>query len=120
MVNGSPLDELKQLDDKQAQIEADRAKVLGKIKATFVEQIDKLVKELNDLGFNFRLVEGSSLRSSTASSGRTGTRTPKDAPCPVCKFKTTPLHDGRSHRTQNEKRPYTDAELAAKGLKKTY
>ena len=38
--------------------------------------------------------------------------------CPMCHFKTSPSHDARSHRVQSPKRPFTDAELSAKGMTK--
>jgi DNA repair exonuclease SbcCD ATPase subunit len=45
-------------------------------------------------------------------------RPPKDEPCPVCNFKTDPPHNGRSHRGQAKKRPFTAEELEEKGLTK--
>ncbi len=38
--------------------------------------------------------------------------------CPVCNFQTKPPHDGRSHRHQVKKAPFSAAELADKGLTK--
>jgi DNA-binding protein H-NS len=38
--------------------------------------------------------------------------------CPICKFQTTPPHDGRTHRYQKKKAPLSAAELADKGLTK--
>jgi DNA repair exonuclease SbcCD ATPase subunit len=43
---------------------------------------------------------------------------PKDEPCPVCHFRTVPPHDGRSHRGQSKKKPFTAEELEQKGLTK--
>jgi hypothetical protein len=45
--------------------------------------------------------------------GRTG---PKDEPCPMCHFRTDPPHDGRSHRGQTKKKPFTAEQLEEKGL----
>jgi hypothetical protein len=45
-------------------------------------------------------------------------RTRKDAPCSVCRFKTEPPHDARSHRHQNPKKPFTASELATKGMER--
>jgi hypothetical protein len=45
-------------------------------------------------------------------------RPPKDEPCQVCNFKTDPPHNGRSHRGQAKKRPFTAEELAEKRLTK--
>jgi hypothetical protein len=43
---------------------------------------------------------------------------PKEGPCPICKFRTDPPHDGRSHRGQAKKGPLTTEELEKKGLTK--
>jgi hypothetical protein len=42
----------------------------------------------------------------------------KDDPCPMCNFRTDPPHDGRSHRGQSKKKPFTAEELEQKGLTK--
>lgn len=104
----SVLDELKKLDEQ-------RAKLLDKAKADALKKAEAAISELNDLGFNFELVE----RARKAASGsRTGSRKPKDEPCPICGFKTEPPHDKRSHRTQEPKRPFTDAELKQRNMRK--
>jgi DNA-binding protein H-NS len=38
--------------------------------------------------------------------------------CPICNFQTAPPHDGRTHRSQKKKAPFSAAELADKGLTK--
>src|SRR5580658_35981 len=38
--------------------------------------------------------------------------------CPICDFQTTPPHDGRTHRSQKKKAPFSAAELTDKGLAK--
>jgi hypothetical protein len=45
-------------------------------------------------------------------------RPPKDEPCPICNFKTDPPHNGRSHRGQTTKKPFTADELEQKGMTK--
>jgi hypothetical protein len=45
-------------------------------------------------------------------------RSPKDEPCPMCNFRTDPPHNGRSHRGQTKKRPFTAEQLEQKGLTK--
>jgi hypothetical protein len=42
----------------------------------------------------------------------------KQAVCPVCEFQTSPPHDGRTHRNQKKKAPFSAAELKEKGLAK--
>jgi hypothetical protein len=63
---------------------------------------------LKELGFRGR---------AKAQESREG-RPPKDQPCPVCHFRTDPPHDGRSHRGQSKKKPFTAEELEQKGLTK--
>jgi hypothetical protein len=41
-----------------------------------------------------------------------------DLPCPICKFKTTPHHDGRMHRSQKTKKPFTTEDLMERHLTK--
>jgi DNA-binding protein H-NS len=38
--------------------------------------------------------------------------------CPICDFQTAPPHDGRTHRSQKKKAPFSAAELTDKGLAK--
>jgi DNA-binding protein H-NS len=38
--------------------------------------------------------------------------------CPICDFQTAPPHDGRTHRSQKKKTPFSAAELTDKGLAK--
>ncbi len=40
----------------------------------------------------------------------------KGAACPICDFQTTPPHDGRTHRNQKKKVPFSSEELKEKGL----
>jgi hypothetical protein len=40
------------------------------------------------------------------------------AVCPICEFQTSPPHDGRTHRNQKKKAPFSAAELKEKGLVK--
>lgn len=105
MAKASVLDRIRQLDEE-------KAKLMEGAKSEVMERVNAAIAELNELGFNFRLTEGG------RDGGRKGTRTIKDAPCPVCKFKTYPLHDKRSHRTQKTKKPFSQDELDAKGLVK--
>ena len=43
---------------------------------------------------------------------------PGDEPCPICHFRTDPPHNGRNHRGQAKKKPFTPEELEEKGLTK--
>jgi hypothetical protein len=112
----SVLDKLKALDEE-------RAKLLEDAKKEALEAAHKAIADLNGLGFDFRLVEGPS--TSTArkpprqrSEGEAQKRQARDVPCPICEFKTEPHHDGRAHRSQDPKKPFTVEELAERGLTK--
>jgi hypothetical protein len=98
----NPIARIKQLDQERAQlISSARKEALDRAKAA--------IADLSALGFNYRLLEGGKTSKRSAPNG---TGFVKDAPCPVCKFKTSPLHDARKHKRQGKrKRPFTPAEL---------
>ena len=108
----SVLEKLKALD-------AQRAELLEGAKKEALDKAEKAVAELNELGFDYSLVEG----ASTARAPRkAGTQAPKrqarDLPCPICQFRTDPHHDGRMHRSQKTKKPFSVEELMEKHLAK--
>jgi hypothetical protein len=81
-----------------------------------LEKVQAAITELNDLGFNYRLVEGGRQRSGES---RKGTRQiDPSKPCSVCGFQTIPPHDARRHRGQTNKKPFTSKELEEQGLTK--
>jgi hypothetical protein len=105
----SVLEKLKALD-------AQRAQLLEGAKQEALEKAEMAVAELNELGFSYSLVEG-------ASTARTLRKQPTqrqtgDGPCSICNFKTSPHHDGRMHRSQKTKKPFTVEELMEKKLTK--
>jgi hypothetical protein len=95
--------------------------LIGKAKDEAIDAINEHIETLNQLGFRYVLVPEDQPRPAASRAPRaTGTRT-KDpnAPCSVCGFVTNPPHDGRVHRAQGaNKKPFTAAELAEKGLAK--
>ena len=105
----SPLQQLRQLDRQ-------RDKILGDARQEALANAEQAIQALNDLGFNYRLTEAS--RQAAKKASKRGTRTVKDAPCPTCGFKTNPPHDGRAHRIQATKKPFTAEELKERGLTK--
>jgi hypothetical protein len=111
----SVLEKLKALD-------AQRAQLLEGAKKEALENAEKAVTELNELGFHYILTEGASsaspARAPRKASSQAPNRQARDLPCPICKFKTTPHHDGRMHRSQKSKKPFTVEELMEKGLTK--
>jgi hypothetical protein len=109
--------------EKLKALDAQRAQLLDDAKKEALENAQKAVAELNELGFHYSLVEGASTSTSTPRAPRkapsqTPKRQPRDLPCPICHFKTTPHHDGRMHRSQKSKKPFTVEELMERHLAK--
>jgi hypothetical protein len=101
------LEQIKKLDDQKNKLR-DQAKLEGLARA------HEAIEEVNALGFSYSISERPS-----SGRGRGGVRQKKDAPCPICKFKTNPPHDGRRHRSQgNKKTAFTNQELASLGYSK--
>ena len=112
----SVLEKLKALDEQ-------RAKLLEGAKAEALDKAQKAVAELNELGFDYSLVEGyraPALRAprKERSEAEAPKRQARDLPCPICEFKTNPHHDGRAHRSQKAKKPFTVEELMERSLTK--
>ena len=80
-------------------------------KAIELEKANAAVTALNDLGFTYKLVEGTETKKSV-------NHAPSDKACSICGFKTNPPHDARSHRGTDPKSPFTDAQLAERKLVK--
>jgi hypothetical protein len=108
----SVLEKLKALD-------AQRAQLLDDAKKEALDNAEKAVAELNELGFHYTLTEGASpARAPRKASAQAPKRQARDLPCPICHFKTTPHHDGRMHRSQKSKKPFSVEELMERGLTK--
>ena len=111
----SVLEKLKALD-------AQRAQLLEGAKQEALDKAEKAVAELNALGFDYRLVEGATTASPSRAPRKASSQAPKrqarDLPCPICNFKTTPHHDGRMHRSQRTKKPFSVEELMERHLAK--
>ena len=102
------LDQIKKLDDQ-------RHKLRDHARQEALAKAHEALEDLNALGFTYVIAEG----RSKAKGQRKSVREKKDAPCPICDFKTSPPHDGRRHRSQgNKKQPFTNQELAANGYSK--
>ncbi len=111
----SVLEKLKVLD-------AQRAQLLEGAKKEALDNAEKAVAELNELGFHYILTEGASPASPARAPRKASAQAPKrqvrDVPCPICHFKTNPHHDGRMHRSQKTKKPFSVEELMEKHLAK--
>jgi hypothetical protein len=109
--------------EKIKAIDAQRATLLEDAKKEALDNAEKAVAELNELGFHYSLTEGASVSVSTPRAPRKASsqapkRQARDVPCPICKFKTTPHHDGRMHRSQKTKKPFSVEELMERHLAK--
>ena len=81
-----------------------------------VAQANEVIQDLNRMGFDYRLVQGS-VRGRPA--GKATRQSDPNRPCPVCKFRTVPFHDARTHRSQgSSKKAFTADELRELGLKR--
>jgi hypothetical protein len=111
--------------EKLKALDAQRAQLLDDAKKEALDNAEKAVAELNELGFHYSVVEGASPSFSDTKAPRKATskaqapkRHARDLPCPICEFKTTPHHDGRMHRSQTTKKAFSVEELMEKGLTK--
>jgi hypothetical protein len=108
--------------EKLKALDAQRAQLLDGAKKEALDNAERAVAELNELGFRYTLTEGASTTSATRAPRKTTSQAPKrqarDLPCPICHFKTTPHHDGRMHRSQKTKKPFTVEELMERHLAK--
>jgi hypothetical protein len=102
--------------EKLKALDAQRAQLLEDAKKEALDNAEKAVAELNELGFHYSLVEGASAspRAPRKTASQAQKREARDLPCPICHFKTTPHHDGRMHRSQKSKKPFTVEELMEK------
>jgi hypothetical protein len=107
--------------EKLKALDAQRAQLLEGAKKEALDNAEKAVAELNELGFDYRLTEGATSTPRAprkASQTQAPKRQARDLPCPICHFKTTPHHDGRMHRSQKSKKPFTVEELMERHLAK--
>jgi hypothetical protein len=94
---------------KLVRIDAERAELFASLKSDALQKANDAVAELNALGFHYHLSEEAPKAN--------GTHEPT-GPCPVSKFETQPIHDGRSQRTQTVKTAFDDDELKQRGYAK--
>jgi hypothetical protein len=93
----------------------EKLKALDAQRAQLMDNAEKAVAELNELGFHYSLVGGASTTSTPRAPRKAASqgakRHARDVPCQICHFKTTPHHDGRMHRSQKTKKPFSVEEL---------
>jgi hypothetical protein len=109
--------------EKIKALDAQRAQLLEGAKKEALDNAERAVAELNELGFHYTLTEGASTSTSITRAPRKASsqapkRQKKDVPCPICNFKTEPPHDGRMHRKQKTKKAFSVEELMERHLTK--
>jgi hypothetical protein len=108
--------------EKLKALDAQRAQLLEGAKKEALDNAEKAVAELNELGFHYTLTEGAPAAYTQRAPRKTSSQAPKrqtrGEPCPICHFKTEPHHDGRMHRSQKTKKPFTVEQLMEKHLTK--
>jgi hypothetical protein len=106
--------------EKLKALDAQRAQLLDDAKKEALDNAEKAVAALNELGFHYSLTASaaSPAKAPRKASSQAPKRQARDLPCPICHFKTAPHHDGRMHRSQKTKKPFTVEELTEKGLTK--
>ena len=109
MAEKSAIQRIKDLD-------AERASIFDQAKEEALERAKAAVAELNALGLNYTLTNAAGKQTKAGSDKGKGAI--KAAACPICEFQTAPPHDGRTHRNQKKKGPFSAAELKEKGLVK--
>ncbi len=103
----STLNQIKQLEEQLATLSANAHEEA-------LPQAEGAIEILETLGYQYSLVQDSGQKLKRT---RGGTRKPRaDRDCPICLSQTTPPHDGRHHKNQTIKGPFTVEELREKGL----
>jgi len=107
--------ELKTSLQKALEFETKRDAIRQQAKEETITGIQEQLAQLAKLGFHYQLVEaGAPPKPAKPAPKKDG----EPKPCSICGFITVPPHDGRAHRSQQSKAPFTEAELAALNLKK--
>jgi hypothetical protein len=108
----SVIEEIKEL---KAQLESKTERA----KAEALDKASEAIGVLRELGLdNDTILKELGFRGRAKDRASREAGPPKEDMCPICNFRTDPLHDGRSHRGQTKKRPLTAEELEQKGLTK--
>jgi hypothetical protein len=106
----SAIEEIKEL---KARMES----MTEQAKAEAFDKASEAIGVLRELGVNNdTMLKELGLKGRAAAKESREESAPKDEPCPICHFRTDPPHDGRSHRGQSKKKPFTAEELEQKAL----
>lgn len=100
-------DELTPLQ-RRAQLIKEQAELDATIKEAALRKANEAIEELKSIELDYELVEKSAVVTTS--------RAEASGPCPICKFETSPHHDGRNHPRKGDKLPFTDEELKQRNL----
>ena len=109
MAEKSAIERIRELD-------VERANLFEQAKEEALKKATDAITDLIALGLDYQLISGSAKPAKSGTPKVLGTA--KDVPCPVCEFLTIPPHNGRAHKTQRKKAPFSAAELKERGLVK--
>jgi hypothetical protein len=128
LIKGQTVLMAKTNQEAEDDLSLDIAETVGKTVGNIVNRIETLDKERAELikkladarsalneQFNKWIPEsiaavGASVKSKAKREAKPG------EPCKICGFATDPAHDGRKHRAQETKKPFTSDELEAAGM----
>jgi hypothetical protein len=113
-------------EEAENDLSLDIAETVGKTVGNIVNRIEaldkeraELIKKLADARSALNAQFNKWIPESIAAVGAKvkGKREAKPGePCKICGFATQPAHDGRKHRAQEIKKPFTSDELEAAGM----
>ena len=98
------------------ELDLERANLFEQAKEEALKKATDAISDLMALGLDYQLTNGPAKPAKTGTEKVLGTA--KDVPCPICEFLTIPPHNGRAHKNQKKKAPFSAAELKEKGLVK--
>jgi hypothetical protein len=108
----SAIEEIKEL---KARVES----MTEQAKTEALDKASEAIGFLRELGLdNDTILKELGFRGRATAKGSREEKPPNEEPCPICHVRTDPPHDGRAHRGQTKKRPFTAEELEQKGLTK--
>ena len=94
MAEKSAIERIKELDEE-------RARLFEQAKEEALKKAAEAVADLKALGLDYQLTSGVTKPNKSGSAEHSATG--QDVPCPICKFRTAPPHDARTHRNQKKK-----------------
>jgi hypothetical protein len=115
----SALEELNKIREERATLDERANKIREDAKTEILAVILAKIAELKELGFDLaKIAELKELGFDYPQvEGKAQTRkTNPEKPCPICKFRTEPVHDRRAHK--KVKKPFSDWDLGERKLTK--